>query len=153
MRGRANLFKLFKWAESSPGLGLIYSSTSLSSSQASFQPFAFDRPPKLPPDRIMKSSLLMLGWYDLDDRIGWFDLKINQLHEDSLSGLNEVFWKKLFILSGCEVVEEEQDLSGALVFSKKCALQSTFNNHSEQKSEDFQHSTNSSKITVLKYYE
>ena len=41
------------------------------------------------------------------------------------SGLNEVFWKKLFILSGCEVVEEEQDLSGALLFNKKCAEKST----------------------------
>ena len=49
------------------------------------------------------------------------------------SGLNEVFWKKLFILSGCEVVEEEQDLSGALLFNKKCAPQSTFNKPVPQK--------------------
>ena len=53
--------------------------------------------------------------------------------KDLTSGLNEVFWKKLFILSGCEVVEEEQDLSGALLFNKKCAPQSTFNNPVPQK--------------------
>ena len=53
--------------------------------------------------------------------------------KDLTSGLNEVFWEKLFILSGCEVVEEEQDLSGALLFNKKCAPQSTFNNPVPQK--------------------